>query len=218
MKNTAFQWFAIVAAVTVAAGAQAEYIENFDDGGDFPWEVIDYGWDAWGWGYNDDCYDEDLGLYRGNFTTGVGGAAHVDVRWYQHITDFDVGMYSPWITIQPGEDLYFTVNYQTYDYWDDEFSVNLITPGGGVYWLETYTEPLGEKPTFPYAHDEPKGVEVMIELDDFEGSTVQLEFRYSGFGYNHWVQVDDVRVIPAPASLALPGLGGALVARRRRFV
>jgi hypothetical protein len=206
---------AIAAIACLAGSAHADFVENFNGGGAFPWTVMDYNGasNVVGWDYNYNIFD---GVdARGNFSSGDGGAAHVDTDAASPNGPYDIAILSPETVISSNAFLSYNINFQAIGAFDVGH-VEISTDGGATWDnLITYTDDIGGFPTFPYDGDEPLGVVETIDLAAYGGQSAIIQFRYEGDGWNWWMQVDDVSVVPAPATLALFGLGGLALRRRR---
>jgi MYXO-CTERM domain-containing protein len=212
----------IAGAVTVAlaGSATADFYEDFNGGGDFPWEVVDLAADGesdvLGWDYNYNIIDG--GDARGNFTTGDGGAAMADTDAFgSGGGEYNIAMVSPWSFLGPEGVLNFWQHYRPLG--GDMAHVEITTDGTNWENLATYTEGQYDSlPSFPYTEDIQLGVETTIDLSNYANNDVRVRFRYQGDGWNWWWQVDNVGMtsIPGPGALALLGVAGLASRRRRR--
>jgi hypothetical protein len=204
-----------VAAIALLAGSvHADFAQNFDDGGAFPWTIVDYNGASavTGWDYNYNIIDGSDP--RGNFSSGNGGAAHVDTDVVppNGSGPYDIAILSPETMISSGATLSYNVNYANLG--GDSFNVEISTDGGSTWAsLMAYTASVGTFPTFPYTDDVALGVAENIDLSAYGGQMAIIQFRYQGDGWNWFAQVDEVSVVPVPGTLALLGLG---MLRRRR--
>jgi hypothetical protein len=212
-----FACVAVSLLLTGAASAQT-WSQNFNGGGTFPpagWSVDDLlgaGVSiAMGWDYNYNILDG--ADPRGNFSSGDGGAAHIDTdARVAGSGAYNKALVSPTFTVPAGATLDFVINYQ--DLNGDSASVE-INDGSGWDNLVTYTTEQGGFPVFPYSGDEAIGAAKSLDISAYAGSDAQVRFRYAGNGWNWWMQVDDIAVTPEPASVALLALGGLAMFRRR---
>ena len=208
----------LLTALFVATPAFAQaWSEYFNDGGAFPWAQIDLYSPSIciGWDYNYNVIDGSDP--RGNFSSGDGGAAHIDTdARVAGSGAYDKIMTSPYFTVPAGATLDFIANYRPLG--GDSFSVLLSTDGFATWsTLATYTTALGTFPTYPYSSNEPLGAAVSLDLSGYAGQNAQLGFRYAwggSGGWNWFAQVDNIVVTPEPASLVLLAVAG-LVLRRR---
>ncbi|MDY7108974.1 MAG: choice-of-anchor J domain-containing protein [Planctomycetota bacterium] len=206
---------ALVAAAAFASVASAGFYEDFNAGGAFPWDVVDYNGNSavLGWDYNYNIFDD--GVPRGNFSSGDGGAAHVDTDAVGSggAGPYDIAILSPWSTVDGDNMLEYVLNFQAIG---DALAVEVTTDGTTWDVVRLYDdEDIGGFPTFPYDQDEPIGQAEAYDLSAYAGEDVRVQFRYFGDGWNWWAQVDNVRLgVPTPGALALLGLAG--LARRRR--
>jgi len=215
MKKT----IAVAAVLAFSSSAMADFFEDFNGGGAFPWTVVDYeagGSFASPWDYNYNHIDgSDV---RGNFTTGDGGAAHIDtdIRPSGSSGVYNMGMLSPETSIGANAELSYYICYRQLA--DEAGYVEISTDGGTTFdTLVTYTATIGGIPAVPYTADEALGAYETIDLSAYAGEDVIIQFRYAGDGWDWWMQVDDVfltTTVPTPSALALLGLAG--LARRRR--
>lgn len=204
------------AVMMMAGAASADFFEDFNGAGAFPWDVVDLigGSTVLGWDYNYNIVDGTDP--RGNFSSGDGGAAHADTDAFgPDALAYDVALLSPVSTVSAGAVLVYNINFQQIGA-IDAGRVE-ITADGGATWdlLAEYLVDTGGFPTFPYSADEPLGIDETIDLAAYAGQDVQVRFRYVGEGWNWFMQVDNVGIIPAPGAVALFGVAG-LMARRRR--
>ena len=208
---------ALIAVAGLASTASAGFFEDFNAGGAFPWDVVDYygGSHVLGWDYNYNIFD---GTYpRGNFSSGDGGAAHVDTDAVGSAGagPYDIAILSPWTTVNGDYTLEYILNFQAIG---DALAVEVTTDGSTWNLVRLYDdEDYGDMPTYPYDQDEPKGWADSHDLSAYAGQDVRVQFRYYGDGWNWFAQVDNIRLgeVPAPGALALLGLAG-LIGRRRR--
>jgi MYXO-CTERM domain-containing protein len=109
-----------------------------------------------------------------------------------------------------GARLQLLANYQNFaalDFFDID-----INNGSGWVNLLRWNEDHG-------GFDAPPGEAIDLDLSAYAGDTAQVRFHYYDPNSGDWdwyIQVDDVAVTPAPGALALLGIGGLAVARRRR--
>lgn len=207
----------VMAALALAAPVFGQaWSEDFNGGGAFPWaqvDLIDGGSLAVGWDYNYNLIDGTDP--RGNFSSGDGGAAHMDTDIREGTTSglYDKILWSPSFVVPSDAMLKCVANY--IDRSGDSFSV-VITTDAGTTWadLAVYTEDVGTFPPSPYSEDAPLGDDIELDISAYATETAQIGFRYAGDGWNWWAQVDNVVVTPEPASLALLALAGVLIRRR----
>ena len=209
--------FAAAAVVMLAGAAYGDFVEDFNGGGAFPWTVVDYAAPSavLGWDYNYNIFDG--ADPRGNFSSGDGGAAHVDTDALGSAGagPYNIGILSPETVLSPGAMLSYNINFQQIGSFDTAH-VGISTDGGATFTqLMLYTADTGGFPTFPYSGDEPLGVVENIDLSAYGGQSAIIRFVYEGDGWNWFMQVDDVSVVPAPGTFALLGLGGLAIRRRR---
>jgi hypothetical protein len=206
----------IASLATVAGTATAGFIEDFNAGGPFPWEVQDYqdgGSFVVGWDFNYNV--EEDGVPRGNFATADGGAAHVcsDLRPFGS-GPYDIAMISPWTQVEGKGFLSYVVNYQTVPP-NDQLLVEITTDGENWSLLKQYDEDTGLFP-MNFEDDFDFGVSETIDLAEYLGRDARVRFRYVGDGWNWFAQIDNVVVTPAPGALSALFLAAASARRRRR--
>lgn len=208
---------ALIAAAALASTASAGFFEDFNAGGAFPWDVVDYNGNSavLGWDYNYNIFDG--ADPRGNFSSGDGGAAHVDTDAVGSggAGPYDIAIVSPWASVNGDYMLEYILNFQAIG---DALAVEITTDGTNWDVVRLYDdEDYGDFPTYPYNIDEAKGWADSYDLSAYAGQDVRVQFRYVGDGWNWFAQVDNIRLgaVPAPGALALLGLAG-LIGRRRR--
>ncbi|MCK4871794.1 MAG: hypothetical protein KAS72_03620 [Phycisphaerales bacterium] len=205
------------AVLAMTGVASAGFYEDFNGGGAFPWTVVDYDGASYcvGWDYNYNIIDGTDP--RGNFSSGDLGAAHVDtdIRPTGVSGPYDIAILSPSTVVGADDYLTYVINFQQIGTVDNAYVE--ISTDAGANWTELmyYNTDTGTMPDYPYDQDAALGVTETIGLANYVGETVMVQFRYQGDGWNWWMQVDNVGIIPAPSSIALLGLAG-LVTRRRR--
>ncbi|MBK7405302.1 MAG: choice-of-anchor J domain-containing protein [Phycisphaerales bacterium] len=190
-----------VAAIAAAAGTAfgQAFSEDFE-GGLGGWTVVNNtGGPAW---------DTNSFYTDGNYTNGSGLCAMVDSD--EVPGEFDTELVSGVFTVPAGSSLNFTANYANFAYLD-YFDVDINT-GSGWSNLLSWNEDHGGFYSTP-------GEDVSLSLASYGGSSAQVRFHYYDPNTGDWdwyIQVDNVRVTPAPGALALLGLGGLAAVRRRR--
>lgn len=206
----------LMAALCLAVPTLAQgWSEYFNGGGLFPWGQIDRLAPpsiCMGWDYNYNIVDGSDP--RGNFSTGDGGAAHIDTdARVSGSGAYDKILTSPAFIVPSGASLSFVANYQPLN--NDSFSV-LLSKDGFTSWntLATYTAAVGTFPTYPYTANVALGQSITLDLSPYEGQNAQIGFRYAGNGWNWWAQVDNIVVTPEPASFVLLALAGLTLRRR----
>jgi len=206
---------AMVLCLVMPAMGQA-WTEDFNDGGNFPWAIDDLLGNSavTGWDYNYNIIDGTDP--RGNFSSGDGGAAHVDtdVRPESGSGPYNIAIVSPSFVVPADATLDYVLNFQVVSV-DAEFAHIEINDGSGWVSLMTYSNDTGGMPPSPYTADLALGVAGSHDISAYAGSTAEVRFRYEGDGWDWWMQVDDIAVTPEPTAVALIGLGALALLRRR---
>ena len=198
-----------VAAVAMLAGsAYGAVILSEDFEGAWPpagWSVVDNAGTGVAW---------NTATFWGasNYTNGSGEAAMVDSDAFG-TAEFDTELWTPVLDLTgaPSGDLTFTANYQNFAN-EDFFDVDYSTDGGATWTnLMSWNEDHG-------GFRAPPGEDVSLTIPG--GGMTIVRFYYYDPATSDWewyIQIDDVLVdaIPAPSTLALLGLGGLAIRRRR---
>ena len=191
----------------VAAGARADYFEDFN--GDWPaagWTLIDNTGEG-GWDVN--TYFED-----DNWTTADGTCAEINSDFFG-FGAIDAELISPEVYIGADYVLSFLTNYYTYSGGPAEIADVDITTDGGSSWTNLIQWNQGDDQGGFESGD---GVPRLADLGAFEGETVQVRFHYYDSNSDWYWQVDDVFIgaVPGPGGLLVLAIGGLLAGRRRR--
>jgi MYXO-CTERM domain-containing protein len=193
-----------LAGVIAAAGAAygQAFSEDFEGGIPGSWTVIDNEGTGVVW-------DTNVAWGDGNYTGGSGMSAAVNSD-HAGTAEFDTELVTHAFTVPGGARLQLLANYQNFaalDFFDID-----INNGSGWVNLLRWNEDHG-------GFDAPPGEAIDLDLSAYAGDTAQVRFHYYDPNSGDWdwyIQVDDVAVTPAPGALALLGIGGLAVARRRR--
>jgi len=208
-----------------------DFYEGYDDGGDglpdATWDNIDFAFNDWipgptyiwmqdfnagmpgDWTYNDYLgnggWQINTAYPRDNDTGGGGDCAAIDSDKYGSV-DIDGDMITPAFTVPAGASLEFDHSFRYYSGGGDEQAdLDIRVDGGAWSNLLNYSGA-----SFGY----PGGEHVSVDLSAYEGQSVEMRFHYYQANYDYWWQVDNVGLIPEPASLLLLAAGALLLRRR----
>ena len=180
---------------------QYVWFEDFNAGIPGAWTITDnLGNSPFVWTTNDVAG-------RTNYAGGDGLCADADADAFGSSgVPYDTSLISPSFEVPADGTLEFDAAYNDLTAGGNDIAeVNILTATGStnlIYWDEDH-DAYGP------------GEHVSVDLSPYAGQQAQIEFRYYGGGWDWYFEVDNVGVIPEPASLALLAFGGLALLRRR---